>query len=267
MDVEDVGLLSATSLNENGQEQAGMGVSAADFNRDGRLDIVKTNFSDDVPSLYRNEGKGFFTDVSYRAGLGVHTNYLGWGVSFVDVDHDGSKDIFIVNSHVYPSIDELKSASPYRQKRLVHWNVRNGAFIDVSPQAGSGVSTPASARGAAFSDLDNDGAIEVVINNLDSTPNLLRNRAETDASHSLTIATDSSWFFPFQLNGPASLGKPVGRVDLAMPYTAPQCVSKRLRSLQPSQPKPCARWGSSLCRWRFYSWQPGRLKPRTLSMN
>ncbi len=176
---EDVGLLSGTSLNENGQEQAGMGVSAADFNHDGRLDIVKTNFSDDVPSLYRNDGKGFFTDVSYRAGLGVHTNYLGWGVSFVDIDHDGWKDIFIVNSHVYPSIDELKSASPYRQKRLVYWNIRNGAFIDVSPGAGSGILTPSSARGAAFGDLNNDGNIEVVINNLDSRPNVLRNRGET----------------------------------------------------------------------------------------
>ena len=176
---EDIGLLSGASLNENGQEQAGMGVSAADFNHDGHLDIVKTNFSDDVPSLYRNDGKGFFTDVSYRAGLGVHTNYLGWGVSFVDVDHDGWKDIFMVNGHVYPSIDELQSDSPYRQKKLLYWNIRNGTFIDVSPQAGAGVLTPSSGRGAAFGDLDNDGTIEVVINNLDSRPNVLRNLGET----------------------------------------------------------------------------------------
>lgn len=171
----DVGLLSGTSLNENGQEQAGMGVSAADFNRDGRLDIVKTNFSDDVPSLYRNDGSGFFTDVSYRAGLGVHTNYLGWGVGFVDIDHDGWKDLFMVNSHVYPSIDTLESASRFRQKKLVYWNIRNGAFIDVSGGAGPGVNSPSSARGAAFGDLDNDGTLEVVINNLDDRPNLLRN--------------------------------------------------------------------------------------------
>lgn len=171
----DVGLLSGTSLNENGQEQAGMGVSSGDFDHDGRLDIVKTNFSDDVPSLYRNDGSGFFTDVSYRAGLGVHTNYLGWGVGFVDVDHDGWKDLFIVNSHVYPSIDSLGSASPFRQKKLVYWNIRNGAFIDMSSSAGPGVGSPSSARGAAFGDLDNDGTLEIVINNLDDRPNLLRN--------------------------------------------------------------------------------------------
>ena len=172
---EDTGLLSGTSLNENGQEQAGMGVSAADFNHDGRLDIVKTNFSDDVPSLYRNEGDGFFTDVSYRAGLGIHTNYLGWGVGFVDVDHDGWKDILMVNSHVYPSIDRLGLASRFRQQKLLYWNIRNGAFIDLSAQAGPGVTAPSTARGAAFGDLDNDGALEVVINNLDGRPNLLWN--------------------------------------------------------------------------------------------
>lgn len=172
---EEVGLLSGTALNENGQEQAGMGVSAADFNRDGRLDIAKTNFSDDVPSLYRNDGRGFFTDVSYRAGLGVHTNYLGWGVGFIDIDHDGWKDIFMVNSHVYPSIDQLESASPYRQGKLVYWNIRNGAFIDVSESSGPGVTSPSSARGAAFGDLDNDGSLEIVVNNLDAAPNLLRN--------------------------------------------------------------------------------------------
>lgn len=174
----EVGLLSGTSLNENGQEQAGMGVAAADYNLDGRLDIVKTNFSDDVPSLYRNEGRGFFTDVSYRAGLGVHTNYLGWGVDFMDVDHDGWKDIFIVNSHVYPSIDKLESASPYRQQRLLYWNIRNGAFIDISASAGPGVSMRSSARGAAFGDLDHDGRLEVVVNNLDDGPNLLRNQSQ-----------------------------------------------------------------------------------------
>lgn len=175
---DDAGLLSGTSLNENGQEQAGMGVSSADFNHDGRLDIVKTNFSDDVPSLYRNEGHGFFTDVSYRAGLGVHTNYLGWGVGFVDVDHDGWKDIIMVNSHVYPDIDELGLASRYQQEKLLYWNIRNGAFLDLSSRSGPGLTTPSSARGAAFGDLDNDGGIEIVVNNLDSRPNLLKNVGE-----------------------------------------------------------------------------------------
>ncbi len=200
---EDSGLLSGTALNENGQEQAGMGVSAADYNRDGHLDIVKTNFSDDVPSLYRNEGGGYFTDVSYRSGLGVHTNFLGWGVGFVDIDHDGWKDILMVNSHVYPSIDDLDSASPYRQRKLVYWNVRNGAFIDVSRSSGPGVAAPSSARGAAFGDLDNDGSLEVVVNNLDAAPNLLRN-----------VAASGNWLL-FQLVGTASNRSGIGaRVSL-----------------------------------------------------
>jgi len=175
----DTGLLSGTSLNENGQEQAGMGVAAADFNHDGRLDIVKTNFTDDVPTLYRNDGKGFFTDMTYRAGLGIHTNYLGWGVGFLDFDNDGWQDILIVNSHVYPSIDELESSSPYRQQKLLYWNIRNGAFIDISVSAGAGIMRKSSARGAAFGDLDNDGRLEVVINNLDSRPSLLVNLGQS----------------------------------------------------------------------------------------
>lgn len=174
---QDVGLLSGTALNENGKEQAGMGVAAADFNHDGRLDIAKTNFSDDVPSLYRNEGRGFFTDVSYRAGLGVDTNSVGWGVGWIDIDRDGWKDVFIVNGHVYPTIDTLESASRYRQPRLLYWNIRNGAFIDMSAQAGPAIVKRTAARGAAFGDLDNDGSVEVVVNNLDGRPNLLRNEA------------------------------------------------------------------------------------------
>ena len=172
-----MGLLSGTALNENGKEQAGMGVAAADFNHDGRLDIAKTNFSDDVPSLYRNEGRGFFTDVSYRAGLGVDTNSVGWGVGWIDIDRDGWKDVFIVNGHVYPTIDTLESASRYRQPRLLYWNIRNGAFIDMSAQAGPAIVKRTAARGAAFGDLDNDGSVEVVVNNLDGRPNLLRNEA------------------------------------------------------------------------------------------
>lgn len=176
---DEIGLLSGTSLNEDGQEQAGMGVSSADFDHDGFPDILKTNFSDDVPSLYRNEGQGYFTDVAYRAGLGVHTNFLGWGVGFIDVDHDGWKDIFIVNGHVYPSIDQLGTASSYRQRRLLYWNIRNGAFVDLSEESGPGVSTASPARGAAFGDLDNDGALEVVISNLDDRAEILANRAES----------------------------------------------------------------------------------------
>ena len=155
-----------------------MGAAAADFNHDGLLDIVKTNFSDDVPTLYQNNGKGFFTDVSYRAGLGVNTRFLGWGVGFVDFDHDGWKDILIVNGHIYPAIDALKTNSRYRQEKELFWNIRNGAFLDITSSAGPGLAARHSSRGAAFADLNGDGAIEVVVNNIDDSPSLLVNRGE-----------------------------------------------------------------------------------------
>ncbi len=155
-----------------------MGVAVGDYNNDGWLDMVKTNFSDDTPTLYLNNKDLNFTDVTYRAGLGVNNRFLGWGVGFIDVDHDGWKDIFMVNGHVYPEIDKLQLNSPYRQERNLYWNVRNGAFLDISARAGPAVLDRRSGRGAAFGDLNNDGAIEVVINNLDDAPSLLVNRGE-----------------------------------------------------------------------------------------
>ncbi len=174
----DIGVISGAAFNEDGQEQAGMGVAAADYNHDGWLDIVKTNFSDDTPTLYLNNKDTTFTDVTYRAGLGVNNRFLGWGVGFLDVDNDGWKDILMVNGHVYPAIDKLQLTSPYRQERNVYWNLRNGAFLDISSRAGPAITDRRSGRGAAFGDLNNDGAIEVVINNIDDTPSLLVNRGE-----------------------------------------------------------------------------------------
>jgi hypothetical protein len=174
----DIGVLSGAAFNEDGQEQAGMGVAVADYDNDGWLDLVKTNFADDTPTLYRNNRDGTFTDVTYRAGLGVSNRFLGWGVGFVDLDHDGWKDLLMVNGHVYPAIDRLGPQSPYRQERNVYWNLRNGAFLDLSAQAGPAIQDRRSSRGAAFGDLDNDGALEVVINNMDDEPSLLVNRGE-----------------------------------------------------------------------------------------
>ena len=174
----DIGVSSGTAFNQDGQEQAGMGAAAADFNHDGLIDLVKTNFADDVPTLYRNNGRGFFTDVTYQGGLAVHNQFLGWGVGFVDVDHDGWKDILMVNGHIYPSIDKLGLSSPYRQEKNLYWNLGNGAFVDISAQAGPAITARHSARGAAFGDLDNDGAVDVVVNNMDEAPSLLVNRAE-----------------------------------------------------------------------------------------
>ena len=154
---EECGIASGTALNEDGQEQAGMGVAAADYDEDGFWDIVKTNFSDDTPSVYHNQHDGFFTDQVYRSGLGAHTQYLGWGVNFLDVDHDGRKEILIVNGHVYPEVDRSGLQVKYRQPRLLYWNVGGGRFKDISASSGGGVTDAWSSRGSASGDLDNAG--------------------------------------------------------------------------------------------------------------
>ncbi len=173
----DIGYESGTAVNEHGQEQGGMGAAAGDYDHDGLLDIVKTNFDDDIPSLYRNEGGGFFSDMAVLGGLGVHTNFVGWGVAFVDVDHDTWPDVFMVNGHVYRGTESTGTAFEFQQSRNLYWNLGNGAFLDISAQAGPGVTQSSAARGAAFGDLDNDGSIEVVVNNLDASPSLLVNDA------------------------------------------------------------------------------------------
>ena len=173
----DNGFTSGTALNEDGQEQAGMGVSAADYDHDGFLDIVKTNFEDDTTTLYRNNGDGTFDDVTFSSRLGVNTRYLGWGVGFIDFDNDGWKDIFLVNGHVYPEV-EAQGVSRYKQESLLYWNMRDGTFLDVSANAGPGFTTRKPSRGAAAGDLDNDGSPEIVINNINDVPSLLKNSGE-----------------------------------------------------------------------------------------
>ena len=175
----DEGLLSGTALSADGMEQGGMGTDAGDFDGDGRMDIVKTNFDADIPSLYLNEGDGLYSDLAVRAGLGVNTHFVGWGVAFLDIDHDGLEDLFMANGHVYPEADKLGGKSRFQQTWNVYWNTRQGGFVDVSARAGPGITTARSGRGAAFGDLDNDGDIEIVVNNLDSAPSLLVNRAES----------------------------------------------------------------------------------------
>ena len=174
----DIGYESGTALNEHGQEQGGMGVDSGDYNRDGLPDIVKTNFDNDIPSLYRNDGSGFFTDAAAMAGLGVHTRFVGWGVALLDVDHDGWQDVFIVNGHVYGSGGSSSPGIAFEQTRNLYWNLGNGSFLDITPHAGPGLLQASAARGASFIDLNNDGKIEVVVNNLNGAPNLLVNRAK-----------------------------------------------------------------------------------------
>ena len=171
---EEMGVSSGAALSEDGQEQAGMGVAVTDYDEDGFPDIVKTNFSDDVPNLYHNNRDGTFTDRVFMSGVGVHTKYLGWGVNFVDADHDGRRDILIINGHVYPEIDKTSLGARFRQPRLLFWNV-GGRFRDISAEAGPGITAEQSSRGSAAGDLDNDGAQEIVISNLEAAPSLLKN--------------------------------------------------------------------------------------------
>ncbi len=172
---EEIGVATGVALNEDGQEQAGMGVAVADYDEDGYFDIAKTNFSDDTPNVYHNNGDGTFTDLVYRSGLGAHTQYLGWGILFLDADHDGRKDLVIINGHVYPEIDKANLSAKYNQPRLFYWNVGDGKFVDLAAEAGSGIREERSSRGAAAGDLDNDGSLEIVISNMGSRPSLLKN--------------------------------------------------------------------------------------------
>jgi len=171
---QDVGLLSGVALNEDGQEQGGMGVAVADYDEDGKWDILKTNFSDDVPNLYHNIGDASFEDRVFQSGLGSYMEHVGWGVHFIDVDHDGRKDLLLINGHVYPEV-ERRPEIHYRQPRLLYWNVGGGRFKDISASAGVGIRAAWSSRGSATGDLDNDGSLEVVVSNMGARPSLLKN--------------------------------------------------------------------------------------------
>jgi enediyne biosynthesis protein E4 len=184
----DVAVMAGVAFNEEGREQAGMGTTVADYNGDGRLDIFKTNFSDDTPTLYRNDGDGVFSDVTFAAGLGLHTQYLGWGTMFLDFDNDGWPDLILVNGHVYPEVDKFHLGSGYMEPRLLYHNNGNGTFTDVSATAGPGINAVSSARGLAIGDFWNDGRQSVVINNVYAVPSLLVNSARL-ANHWVAFRT------------------------------------------------------------------------------
>jgi len=171
---EDIAVEAGCALSPDGKPQAGMGVSAADYDLDGNLDIVKTNFAGDTPSLYRNIGSANFEDATFAAGLGAHTQYLGWGCGFFDFDNDGWADILICNGHVYPEVEQLKTEAGYAQHKLLYRNMRNGRFEEVTDLAGPGITAAVAARGCAFGDFDNDGDIDMVVNTVNGLPQLLR---------------------------------------------------------------------------------------------
>jgi len=170
---KEVGLLAGAGLTADGRAQAGMGVTASDYDRDGHLDLVKTNFDDDTSTLYRNLGNGIFEDLTFPSGLGVLNRYLGWGVGFLDFDLDGWPDVFIANGHVYPEADRAGPRYSYEQPRVLYRNRGDGRFEDVSLRSGPGILARKNSRGAAFGDLFNTGRLEVVVNNVNDAPSLL----------------------------------------------------------------------------------------------
>jgi hypothetical protein len=184
---EDVGYGSGFALSEDGREQASMAIAVGDYNRDGKVDLFTTTFSDDYKTLYRNDGGGNFSDVTYRAGLGDPTvPFLAWGAGFLDFDNDGLLDIFIANGHVYPEVDRQDWGTTWAERPQLFHNLDGARFREVPPATGSGLAEVITARGAAFGDLFNDGHIDVVINNIDSTPSLLRN-VVNNSNHWLTL--------------------------------------------------------------------------------
>jgi hypothetical protein len=172
---EEIGAAAGVAYNEDGREQAGMGVTTADYNRDGLLDIFKTNFADDTHTLYKNTGGNNFTDETVDSGLAVNTRYLGWGTAFLDFDNDGWPDLILANGHVYPEVDNAATGEKFKQHRLLYWNRGDGQFYDLSSLGGSGITAAHASRGLAVGDLDNDGDLEVVVVNMGEAPSLLKN--------------------------------------------------------------------------------------------
>jgi len=173
----DIAADAGAAFNEDGREQAGMGSTAADYDGDGHLDIFKTNFSDDTPTLYHSNGDGTFSDLTLTAGVGIHPEALGWGAVFADVDNDGFPDLLVVNGHVYPEVDAARLGATFKEPRFLYWNQKNGKFKDISKNAGPGMTEPLSGRGLAIADLWNDGRLEAVVNNLSDRSMLFVNRA------------------------------------------------------------------------------------------
>jgi hypothetical protein len=177
---EEVGYPSGVALNENGREQAGMGLGVGDYDNDGRVDFYITNFSDDSNTLYHNDGDGIFTDVTFQAGHGEPTiPFLGWGTSFIDYDNDGWKDLIAANGHVYPGVDQNQWGTSYAQQVLLFRNLANGKFERVGAAPNSGLAIAIPGRGLAVGDLDGDGRLDAVINNIDAAPTVLRNVTAT----------------------------------------------------------------------------------------
>jgi hypothetical protein len=181
--LNEIGLLAGVAFDENGKAQGGMGVDSADYDGDGWLDILKTNFSDQTTSLYHNAGNGFFNDRVFSAGLAGQTSSVKWGTGFVDFDNDTWPDILIVTGPIYPpGLHGSQSGQQQSYNNVLYRNLGNGRFLDISSQAGPGLLANRCSRGAAFGDIFHTGQVDIVINNLNDYPTLLRNEAPTSNS-------------------------------------------------------------------------------------
>jgi hypothetical protein len=174
---EEEGVLRGLAYDANGKTMSGMGLDAADYNGEGRLSIFRTNFSDELETLYSNRGNGDFDDVTLDAGLGTNTRYVGWGTAFFDFDLDGWKDLLLVNGHVFPEVEKLHIDIHYKDRPILYRNQANGKFSDISGISGPAFSEVHSSRGAAVGDVDNDSLLEIAVNNQNEPPSLLKQTA------------------------------------------------------------------------------------------
>ena len=172
---EEVGLLSGVALNEDGQEQAGMGVGVADFSLSGHMDIFKTHFADDTNILYVNNGRGRFRDRTIASGLAVEVRSVCWGAGIVDLDNDGLPDIFYATGNIYPEIEAKLPEYPFKTPNVVFRNLGDGRLEQLFDEAGPAIALAHSSRGCAFGDFDNDGDVDILVVNLNEPPSLLRN--------------------------------------------------------------------------------------------
>jgi len=182
----DIGVRAGCSYSQDGKTQAGMGVAIGDYDRNGFMDIFKTNFAGDTSTLYSNMGTGLCEDMTFSAGLGVNTRWLGWGAGFMDLDNDGWLDLFLANGHVYPEVSQLQTEAGYQQRKVVYRNLKGRRFEDISDQLGQPITTPKASRGCAFGDFDNNGSTDIVINNVHDTSDLFR-LVNSHQNHWVTI--------------------------------------------------------------------------------